>query len=62
MGENMMNKAADCKTEEELEALVAEEGMALSDDMLESVAGGVFGYDPRKPCPDKKDDPKDIWM
>ena len=34
-------KAKTCKSPEELAALAEEEGMELSDDMLEGVAGGI---------------------
>ena len=37
-------KAKACKTKEELIALAADEGIELSDEMLEAVAGGYTGY------------------
>ena len=45
-------KARACKTAEELVALAESEGMDLSDEQLESVAGGSWG----KSC-DNYDDP-----
>ena len=36
----MREKAETCKTEEELKALFAENGMPLNDDVLDAVSGG----------------------
>ena len=44
MTEEQKAKAAACETPEELAALVAKEGIELSDEMLDAVAGGKFPW------------------
>lgn len=57
MNSELHEKAKGCQSREELEELAKEEDVELNDDMLEGLAGGYD--DPRRPCPDKRDDPKD---
>ena len=53
----MMERAKLAETAGELEALAAEEGTELSEEVLEGVAGGGPDWDdPRRPCNNKKDD------
>ena len=54
----MQEKARQCKTKEELNALLAENDVELSEDALEAVAGGCSkssdDYDQGDPIPDWK--------
>ena len=50
----LIEKAKDCKTPEELLALAQEEGYELSDEQLQDVSGGWFGK-----CSDHT--PTDCW-
>lgn len=42
MSQKQMERAAACKTPEELKAFAAEEGFELSDEELEGLAGGYY--------------------
>ena len=48
-------KAKAARTPDELEALCAEAGQALTDDQLESVSGGIHLPLPSSTCPGKRD-------
>ena len=48
--EEQKKKVRECKTSEDLLALAKEEGYELSDEELESVAGGAYIYCEVKQC------------
>ena len=51
----LKKKARACKTPDEILALAKEEGIELSDDELENIAGGLEWTTP-DPCPCDSDD------
>ena len=55
-----LEKARACKSSEELAALAAKVGVALSDEELESLSGGSWASDcPKEGCKDYRDDPEE---
>ena len=55
-----LEKARACKSSEELAALAAKVGVALSDEELESLSGGSWATDcPKEGCKDYRDDPEE---
>ena len=55
-----LEKARACKSSEELAALAAKVGVALSDEELESLSGGSWASDcPKEGCKGYRDDPEE---
>ena len=55
-----LEKARACKSSEELAALAAKVGVALSDEELESLSGGSWASDcPKEGCKDYRDEPEE---